>query len=501
MRVRHHHRRRRGATGIAVAAAAAVLGANSVPPLRRAAAADAGRDFVVGFRADSRPTERQRALDGLGLEVVRAVPPLDVVRVRPAGTTPSRAAVLASPAVASVDELGRFQTSENRRQAQTGAAAPNDPGFPRQWNLPLIQVPEAWSVSRGAGATVAVLDTGVAFEDFERYQRAPDLAGTKFVPGRDVIDGDDHPNDDIDPLAASRPAHGTHSAGILAQTTDNGLGQAAVAPDAAIMPVRVLDPNGSGTDDQIAAGLVFAVDHGAQVVNMSFDSPMDRPMTRAAVAYAASKGITMVAAAGNTGRSPVGFPAAYPEVIAVGAVRVDRTRPAYSSFGALGDVDLVAPGGDLSVDQNGDGTPDGILAESMVYSTNGFGDLLVEGTSAAAPHVSGVAALLIGSGLATTPEQVRRALESSAVDLGPPGPDPFYGAGLVQARSALTAAGAPPAPPVTVVAPRPSDGPDGTAPTGTAWVRVGGAVTVLAAGFTILAARRRRRGSPAGGPD
>lgn len=482
-------RRRRAAAAVAVIAAAVIgtsASGGSAPP------AAASTDFIVGFRPESLPAERQVALEALGLDLVRAVPHLDLVRARGARSPD----VTAHPTVASVHGLGVF------RAAAVPVPPPNDPGFARQWNLPLIQIPEAWSVSTGTGATVAVLDTGVAYEDFGPYKQAPDLAGTTFVPGRDLVDGDDHPNDDIDPAAADRPAHGTHSAGIIAATTGNGLGQAGVAPGAAIMPVRVLDPNGSGTDDQIAAGIVFAADNGAHVINMSFDSPMDRPMTKAAVAYAASKGVTMVAAVGNTGRSTIGYPAAYPEVIAVGAVRFDKTRAAYSSYGALGDVDLVAPGGDLSVDQNGDGQPDGILAQSMVYATNGFGDQAVQGTSAAAPHVSGVAALLIGSGLATTPAQVRQALEASALDLGPPGPDVFHGAGLVQARDALTAAGAPPAEPAPAADPSgPSTPPTSRQPilpeaSGRDRGLLGGiTATIVITGATaaIVLLRRRRR--------
>lgn len=493
------HLRRGPATALVIATAAAIASATATATASLARATSS--DFVVEFRPDSGPAEREAALAASGLEVVRAVPPLDLVRVR--STRRARSPARDHPVVVATHELGRFQA------AATPVPPPNDPGFPKQWNLPLIQVPDAWSVSRGAGATVAILDTGVAFEDFDRYQRAPDLAGTRFVAGRDFVDGDVHPNDDIDPVAANRPAHGTHSAGIIAQTTGNGIGEAGVAPEAAIMPVRVLDPSGTGTDDQIAAGLVFAVDHGAQVVNMSFDSPTDRPMTKAAVAYAASKGVTMVAAVGNTGRSTVGFPAAYPEVLAVGAVRVDKTRPSYSSFGALGDVDLVAPGGDLTVDQNGDGAPDGILNQSMVYATNSFGDLPVEGTSAAAPHVSAVAALLIGSGLATTPAQVRRALETSALDIGPPGPDPVHGNGLVQARAALTAAGAPPpapiepteaASPTTTPAPRPPEGAAEPESQVGGWVVAGSAGLLLAVAGAAALRRRRRRRRPATNP-
>lgn len=484
---------------IVVAAVAAACGSG----VAVAEPAPAG-DLVVGFQPQT-ARARQRSLDDLGLDVVRAVPHLDLVRVRPRRGDVDPAAVLAHPAVTSVHEVGRFRST-------AAVAAPNDPGFARQWNLPLIQVPQAWSVSRGKGAVVAVLDTGVAYEDYGRFKRAPDLAGTTFVPGHDFVENDDHPNDDIDEAAAHRPAHGTHSAGIIAQTTDNGVGSAGLAPEASIMPIRVLGFGGEGTDDQIAAGIVFAADHGAHVINMSFDSPLDRPMTKAAVAHAAAKGVTMVAATGNTGRGVVGFPAAYPEVLAVGAVRFDKTRPPYSAFGALGDVDLVAPGGDLSVDQNGDGAPDGIVSQSMVYATNGFGELPVEGTSAAAPHVSAVAAMLIGSGLATTPAAVKKALQDSALDVGAPGPDPLHGAGLVQARAALTAAGAPPpgpdeapatpSPTVTTATTAPPSGP-GTvaAPTtdaadraGTSWGLAAtlGAVVVAAAAALVLLLRKSR---------
>lgn len=410
--MRHeHHRDRHSRQRVLIVLLTLVSGLLH-PVLATTAAADPGAaalagDLIVAFDPASGPLERRRALEAFHLDVVRSVAHLDLVRVRPRRGAVSQPTLVGHPAVASAHGIARFQASS--------VTPPNDPNFRYQWNLPLIQVPDAWSVSNGTGATVAVLDSGVAYESFGAYQQAPDLAGTTFVAGYDFIDNDAHPNDDIDPAAPSRPAHGTHVAGVIAQTTNNARSQAGVAPGAALMPVRVLDRSGGGDDDQIAAGIVFATDGGAQVINMSFDSPDDAPMTRAAVAYAASKGVTMVAAAGNTGASPVRFPARYPEVLGVGAVRYDRTRAYYSSFGpALGDIDLVAPGGDLRVDQNGDGSPDGILQQTMVSTTNGFVDHFLDGTSAAAPHVAAAAALLVGSGLATTPAQIRRALESSA---------------------------------------------------------------------------------------
>ncbi|HEV2768893.1 MAG TPA: S8 family serine peptidase, partial [Solirubrobacteraceae bacterium] len=148
---------------------------------------------------------------------------------------------------------------------------PRDPLFRHQWHLPAIEVPAAWAISRGAGATVAVLDTGAAYEDRAPYRRAPDLAGTRFVSGWDFVDDDAHP-DDVPPSGGLR-SHGTHIAGIIAQTTGNGIGGAGVAPAAAIMPIRVLRPDRNGSGQDIARGLLFAADHGADVANLSIAGP------------------------------------------------------------------------------------------------------------------------------------------------------------------------------------------------------------------------------------
>ena len=171
--------------------------------------------------------------------------------------------------------------------SRSAAEPPNDPLFRHQWHLPAIQIPAAWAISRGAGVTVAVLDTGVAYERRGRYRRAPDLAGTRFVTGWDFVDGDRHP-DDVPPRDGRR-SHGTLMAGLIAQTTGNGLGGAGVAPAAAIMPVRVLRPDLSGSARAIARGLRFAVDHGADVVNMSISGPAPTRALTAAISYAASK--------------------------------------------------------------------------------------------------------------------------------------------------------------------------------------------------------------------
>jgi len=313
---------------------------------------------------------------------------------------------------------------------------PDDPLFKYQWHLQAMQVPAAWALSRGAGATVAVLDTGVAYEDRGRYRRAPDLAGTRFVAGRDFVADDAHP-DDV-PRSGGRRSHGTQMAGIIAQTAGNGLGGAGVAPEAAIMPVRVLNPDLSGSAKTIASGLRFAADHGADVASVSIAGPKGSRVLERAVDYASARGVTIVAAAGNEGSPSVSWPAAYPNVIAVGAVGRDGARAPYSNYGEA--LDLVAPSGAGSDVETGYGPEDGVLAQTLKGGPGRFCFCSTASTSAAAAQVSGVVALLVGSGRATSPAAIRRALLSSTRRLGGPGPDAEHGAGLVQARSALTAA-------------------------------------------------------------
>ena len=269
-----------------------------------------------------------------------------------------------------------------------------------------------------------VIDTGVAYRTEDGFVQAPDLAGTSFVPGRDFVDGDAFPDDEH--------GHGTHVAGTIAQSTHNGLGVAGVAPDASIMPLRVLDRNGSGGWGSIAASIRWAADHGAHVINMSLGGGMRSRTVERAIDYAHSRGVVIVAAAGNASRSTVEYPARHDHVIAVGAVRFDRTLSFYSSYGR--GLDIVAPGGDLRVDQNGDGMPDGVLQNTIVNrDPSSFDYLAWQGTSMATPHVAGVAALLVGAGI-TDPDAVEHAMRSSAMDLGDP---EHYSSGLVQAGAAL----------------------------------------------------------------
>ena len=319
-------------------------------------------------------------------------------------------------------------------------AVPNDPYYSYQWHMdnPVyggIQTEEAWDISTGSGATVAIVDTGIAYENYRqgltRYYLAPDLANTCFVPGYDFINNDTHPNDDN--------SHGTHVAGTVAQSTNNGVGVAGVAFNSCLMPVKVLNKNGSGTYTQVANGIYWAVDHGTQVINLSLGGSSPSDTLKNAVAYAYNNGVTVIAACGNDSTPSCAYPAAYDDyVIAVGATRYDETLSYYSSYGPS--LDLVAPGGDLNVDQNGDGYGDGVLQNTFnpnTKNTSDFGYWFFQGTSMAAPHVSGTAALLIAKGNATTPDQVRTALQKTAEDKGTAGWDQTYGWGLVDAYAAL----------------------------------------------------------------
>ena len=298
---------------------------------------------------------------------------------------------------------------------------PNDTYYyPYQWNMHDspggINMGSAWDWDttpplHGGDPTVvvAVIDTGVAYENNGKYKLAPDLANTAFVQGWDFINNDSQPNDDH--------SHGTHVTGTIAQSTNNSLGTAGVAFNTSIMPIKVLDQNGYGSFSNVADGIYYAADNGANVINMSLGDSNKSNTLENALVYAYGQGVTIVCAAGNSYQegNPAIYPAAYDDYcIAVGAIRYDEIRSFYSSTGTY--LDIAAPGGDTSVDQNGDGYADGVLQQTFNPQTKNTGDFayyFFQGTSMASPHVAGVAALLIANGV-TGPENVREALESTA---------------------------------------------------------------------------------------
>jgi serine protease len=266
---------------------------------------------------------------------------------------------------------------------------PDDPMRPQQWHLDRAGAVAGWELTpRGEGVVVAVIDTGVApVEDLEGARL---MEGISFVPGVSSWHDDN--------------GHGTHVAGTIAQTTHNGLGAAGMAPSAVILPIKALSASGGGSSAAIAAGIDYAVDQGADVINLSVGGPVYSSVIHVAAAKAREAGVVVVAAAGNDGRSVVSWPGALREVIGVSSFGPDGSLAWYSNRG-LG-VDISAPGGDTRV-KNG-----GVLQNTI---TRGGGDTYrwLQGTSMAAPHVSGAAAALLSTGF-LSPLDVERLLLAGA---------------------------------------------------------------------------------------
>lgn len=385
-------------------------------------------DIIVKFDPHVPEEVRREILWESGCSLVRSCKSGDLHLARiPLWDSPGQA-------VERLQACGEVEYAEANGYAYS-TFVPNDPLHSFQWSLENsvnggIRMHDAWDLAQGdPNVIVAVLDTGAAYEDSGRFRLAPDLAGVSFVPGYDFVSDDSHPNDDH--------GHGTHIAGTIAQSTDNSLGVAGIAFGCSIMPVKVLDDEGTGDHFAIAEGIYFAVENDAKVLNLSFGSSVDSRTLRNAVAWAYRQGATVVCAAGNdfrNGNPPI-YPAAYEEhCIAVGATRFDLRRAAYSSTGFY--VDVAAPGGDTSADQNGDGYADGIVQQTFSEEPGNFAYWFLQGTSMATPHVSGLAALLVSRGV-VRPDKVAQAIEATARDLGPAGWDAEYGWGLIDASAAL----------------------------------------------------------------
>ncbi|MDJ0692711.1 MAG: S8 family peptidase [Xenococcaceae cyanobacterium MO_188.B32] len=285
---------------------------------------------------------------------------------------------------------------------------PNDPEYSKQWNLHTINVEQAWDETKGDGVTVAVIDTGVT--------KVPDLKLTKFVRGYDFVNDRVSANDDN--------GHGTHVAGTIAQSTNNGYGVAGIAYEAKVMPLKVLAAGGGGTIADIAEAIKFAADRDVDVINMSLGGAGESHLMKEAIDYAYNKDVVIIAAAGNENRNAASYPARYPHVISVAATDAAGEKAPYSNYGA--GVDISAPGGSETAK---------IIQNTIDPSTGESTFVGFQGTSMAAPHVAGVAALVKASGV-SEPEQVLDVLKRSARRVQE---DPLnhFGAGHLNAAEAV----------------------------------------------------------------
>ena len=336
-------------------------------------------------------------------------------------------------------------------------AASNDPYFSRQWGLQKVQAEQAWATTTGTGAIVAVVDSGVDLTHPDLQANLLSATDADFVEPDGNCTGNKEGRTCTQDGPQDENGHGTHVAGIIGAVTNNGFGVAGVAPGAKLLPVRVLDENGNGTGD-VAAGIRYAADHGADVINMSLGYLSgagealglvgDLDGLYQALDYAWARGSLVVVAAGNDTAPVCAEPASGHHVLCIGATDSRDLISYYSNFDA-GKLDtyLMAPGGDsLAQFSLGPNSPTAGFCSGDVFSTylrtertwcsSEAGYESIAGTSMAAPHVSGVAALLASKGL--TNQQIVDCLLRTSDDLGIPGRDPIYGYGRVNAFRAVT---------------------------------------------------------------
>ena len=283
-------------------------------------------------------------------------------------------------------------------------AASNDPLLAQQWGIFATGADRVWSITTGKGVTVAVVDSGSGPH--------PDLADS-LLPGHSFFGSVETPDgNDID-----TSDHGSHVAGIIAAAANNGIGGSGVAPNAKILPIKVLDQAGQGDARDVAAGVRFAADNGAKVINLSLGGATESSSLTQAIQYATDKGSLVVAAAGNGGPNDAPkWPAALDLTIAVTAVDSANSVTSFDQRG--GYIDIAAPGANVVSTAKGD------------YGT-------LNGTSMAAGFVAGAAALLFAAEPRVTNAQVRDILLRTATDIGDPGRDVTFGAGLINMVAAL----------------------------------------------------------------
>lgn len=419
-----------------------------------------GSTLVVGFDKDTSAEAGKASIAGAAGSVSAGGPRSAVVKVR-------RGESLKTAAKRIAKRNGVSWVKPNYVARTADNFIPNDPGIGGsgdwrrvQWNFVGdygVNILPAWGHMRdigkegGAGAVVAIIDTGVAYETKGRYRVSPDLAGVKVVKPYDFVDRDRHAND--------RNGHGTHVASTIFEQTNNGIALTGMAYGASLMPLRALDKRGLGDEITVARAIRYAARNKADVINLSveFDvrlSARDLPSIISAMRYARKQGSLVVAASGNQQARKVAYPARSNYALAVGATTINGCLADYSDVG--NGLDLVAPGGgaDALVIDGRAGSSDRsncrvnnpaapIVQMTFRRSLTRFSlPSNYQGTSMAAPHVSGAAALVVASGILgpdPKPAAIADRLQRTATDLGFPGYDTRYGWGIVNAGAAVTA--------------------------------------------------------------
>jgi serine protease len=421
-----------------------------------------GGEIVVRYA----PAAKHAAIASIGRDV--RAPRTRIVKARAGRVRERIAALRRTPGV----------VSATRNWVARASFVPDDPGRGKepggwqisQWNfldaISGVNAPVAWDnlIAAGApggeGVTIAVVDTGLAYRNYKRFRRSPDITRNIQV-GYDFVDNDKIPVD--------HNGHGTHVASTIAEVADNAFALTGLAYGATLMPVRVLDRLGEGDSAAISSGIRYAAKHGAEIINLSFEfggsiKKRQIPDIIAALRFARRRGSLVVAASGNASAADVAYPARADDVLSVGAITEHGCQADYSNAGPH--LDLSAPGGGADAELFNDEHcfPDDkpgrdVLQMTLDGSVRRFGiPNGYEGTSMAAPHVSATAALIIASGVIgenPTAGEITARLKETADDLGKPGPDPRYGYGKVNAASAT-------APPVPEPTPTPTPSPEPT---------------------------------------
>jgi thermitase len=390
--------------------------------------------LLVRFAPDVSQAERDQVVAGLGGEWVDWLPQISVAEIDISsrngtdGVTVGNDVIAAGyrmidlPFVYSIEvdsgivapHDGSVEPNSNHKPASgvesnsTAITSPPTAGAQSLYALQKIDAERAWAVTTGSPLiTIAIIDSGIDLLHPEFEQR--------LVPGYDFVNNDTDPTDDS--------GHGTHVAGIAGARLDDQSDVTGVCPNCTLMPVKVLNASNSGSRAALAKGILFAVDRGARVINMSLGTFSSSPTVDAALEYAQAHDVLVVASAGNSNSSVPFYPAAHPWVIAVSATDANDHRWYGSSFGAY--VEVAAPG-------------------RLIYSTynryddNYAGYTYMSGTSMAAPFVAGLAGLLFSQNPRYTASEVRSLIITHVDDLGEPGFDPYVGHGRINAGRALT---------------------------------------------------------------